>query len=184
MPYNPGMSKQWYILQARTNTEKKVQANLRERVARSGFESAFGDILVPEEKVIDVKDGQRKEGARKLYPGYVFVQMDFTDDAWHVIKGTPHVLGFIGGDKKAPTPVPAADMERILAKVEESNAAPAPKLEYAAGEVISIVEGPFKDFNGVVESVNYNQQKLKVGVTIFGRVTQVDLDFGHVAKTV
>jgi transcription termination/antitermination protein NusG len=178
------MSKSWYILQARTNTEKKVLSSLRERIARSGLEDAFGDILVPEEKVIDVKDGQRKEVTRKLYPGYVFVQMYFSDAAWHVIKGTPHVLGFIGGNKKAPTPAPAADMARILAKVEESHAAPAPKLEYTPGEEVAIVEGPFKDFNGTVESVNYNQQKIKVGVSIFGRVTQVDLDFGHVAKTV
>lgn len=177
-------NKQWYILQTKSNTEKKSMSVLAERIARTDMGHAFGRLLVPEERVIEVKDGKRKETFRKLYVSYLFVEMDFSDEAWHVIKGTPNVKGFIGGDGRKPTPVPAHEMETILARVKASNEAPIPKLEFEAGEHVTITEGPFKDFEATVEQVNYNQQKLKVSVSIFGRATPVDLEFGDVTKRV
>ena len=177
-------NKQWYILQTKSNTEKKSMSVLAERIARTNMGHAFGQLLVPEERVIEVKDGKRKETFRKLYVSYLFVEMDFSDEAWHVIKGTPNVKGFIGGDGRKPTPVPAHEMETILARVKASNEAPVPKLEFEAGEHVTITEGPFKDFEATVEQVNYNQQKLKVSVSIFGRATPVDLEFGDVTKRV
>lgn len=177
-------NKQWYILQTRSNMEKKAMSLLQERIGRSSMEHAFGNILVPEERVIEVKDGKRKETFRKLYVSYLFVEMAFSDEAWHVIKGTTYISGFVGGDERRPTAVPAREMETILARVKASYEAPVPKLEFQVGEAVTITEGPFKDFEARVEQVNYNQQKLRVSVSIFGRSTPVDLEFADVTKGV
>lgn len=177
-------NKQWYILQTRSNMEKKAMSLLTERIERFGMSHAFGQVLVPEERVIEVKDGKRKETFRKLYVSYLFVEMTFSDEAWHVIKGTTYVSGFVGGDEHRPTAVPTHEMETILARVKASNEAPIPKLEFEPGEHVTITEGPFKDFEATVEQVNYNHQKLKVSVSIFGRATPVDLEFSDVTKRV
>lgn len=177
-------NKQWYILQTRSNMEKKAQSLLRERIERMGMSHAFGEVLVPEEKVIEIKDGKRKETMRKLYVSYLFVEMDFSDDAWHVIKGTTYITGFVGGDQKRPTAVSAAEMLRILDRMKATEEEPVPKQIFEVGENVTIIDGPFKDFTGTVEAVNYNQQKIKVGVSIFGRATPVDLGFDDIAKVV
>ncbi len=177
-------NKQWYILQTRSNMEKKAQSLLKERIERAGMGHAFGEVLVPEERVIEIKDGKRKETFRKLYVSYLFVQMEFSDEAWHVIKGTTYISGFVGGDERRPTAVPTRDMDEILSRMKASQEAPVPKLEFNPGEGVTITDGPFKDFEATVEQVNYNQQKLKVSVSIFGRATPVDLDFGDVTKRV
>jgi len=176
------MEKSWYIIQVRSNMEKRVQKLLQERILNAGMQSSFGQVLVPEEKVIEIKNGVRKETMRKIYNGYVFVEMFFSDDAWHVIKGTQNVSGFVSGNQKKPTPLPERDMKVILDRMLATAEAPRPKLEFQVGESLSIVEGPFKDFEATVESVNYNQQKIKAVVTIFGRSTPIDLDFSYIVK--
>ncbi len=174
------MSKQWYILQTRSNAEKKAQKQLTERIGNSDIANHFGQVLVPEEIVIETKNGERKETTRKLYTGYIFVEMEFSDDAWHIIKGTPNILGFVSGSPQRPVPMKNAEIANILQQVEASKEKPVPKKAFEPGQVLTIKDGPFKDFDATVSSVNYNSQELKVSVLIFGRETQVDVMFDHV----
>ncbi len=174
--------KQWYIVQAQTNMEKKVQSLINEKIARSNFIDMFGDILVPEEQVSALKNGKNTLTTRKFYPGYVFVNMEFTDDTWHLIKSTPSVIGFIGGTKTKPSPLSQKEMDKILQKVETSKEKPVPKQTFEIGELVRITNGPFKDFEGMVEYVNYNHEKVKISISVFGRATPTDFDFTQVIK--
>ena len=175
--------KQWYILQARPNTEKKVMATLQERISRSSLADRFGQILVPEETIEDIKDGVRKQSTKKMYPGYIFLELDVSDDVWHLVRNVPNVLGCVGGKKTEPVPVPEKDMSEILRRMQESQEAPRPKKDFQVGQVLELSSGPFTGFSGVIEQVNHNQQKLRLSVTIFGRSTPVDIDFNDVEKS-
>lgn len=178
------MSMRWYAVQVYSGFEKSVQRALEERIARSDIGDKFGDVLVPVEEVVEMKAGQKTISERKLYPGYVLVQMEMGDDAWHLVKDTPRVTSFIGGTALKPTPIKDAEVEIILQRMDESKSNPTQKLTYEKGEVVRVTEGPFKDFSGSVEEVNYEKNKLRVSVVIFGRATPVELDFGQVVKEV
>ncbi len=177
------MSLRWYVVHAYSNYENQVKKNLEERVKRSGLEQYFGQILVPTEEIIEMRSGHQRRSERKFFPGYVLVQMELNDDTWHLVKEVPKVLGFIGGTSDKPLPITELEADRILNKVQEGTANPRPKVLYEVGEVVRVVEGPFKDFNGVVEEVNYERSRLRVSVLIFGRSTPVELEFGQVEKT-
>lgn len=174
--------KQWYIVHAYSGMEKAVERNIAERVARAGMESKFGRILVPTEEVVEIKNGQRKTAERKLYPGYVFVEMVMDDDTWHLVKQTSKVTGFVGGRNK-PTPISEAEVQKIVNRLEEGGEKPRHKIEFTVGEMVRVKEGPFADFNGSVEEVNYDRSRLRVSVMIFGRSTPVELEFAQVEKT-
>lgn len=175
-------AKQWYIVHAYSGMEKAVERNIAERVARAGMETKFGRILVPTEEVVEIKNGQRKTAERKLYPGYVFVEMVMDDDTWHLVKQTSKVTGFVGGRNK-PTPIPEAEVQKIVHRLEEGGEKPRHKIEFTVGEMVRVKEGPFADFNGSVEEVNYERNRLRVSVMIFGRSTPVELEFSQVEKT-
>lgn len=175
-------NKEWYILRTRANMEKKAQTLLCERIARLNIAHLFGEILVPEEKVVEVKNGKRKETMRKLYTGYIFLEIDFTDEVWHAIKDTLYILGFVGGDNRRPSPVPKSEMERIFSLIKETEAVPIQKHQFEVGEALLITNGPFKDFNARVQQVNYDRETMKVSVTIFGRETMLDLNISDVTK--
>lgn len=172
----------WYVVHAYSGMEKSVQRALTERIERAGMQDKFGQIMVPSEEVIEVKNGTKAVTERRLFPGYVFVEMEMTDDTWHLVKNTSKVTGFIGGKSNKPTPIPPHEVAKIMQQVLEGVEKPRPKVLYEVGEVIRIKDGPFTDFNGNVEEVNYEKSKVRVTVTIFGRATPVELDFSQVEK--
>lgn len=178
------MSMRWYAVQAFSGMEKSVKAALEERVERLGLQDYFGEILVPVEEVVEVKSGVKKISERRLYPGYVLVQMEMTDDSWHLVRSTPRVTAFIGGSAQRPTPIKDKEVDIILRRMDDSKSNPAQKMTFEKGESVRVVDGPFKDFSGGVEEVNYEKSKLRVSVVIFGRATPVELDFGQVEKEV
>lgn len=176
------MSKKWYVVHAYSGFEKQVVRMLTERIRRAGMEDLFGDILVPTEEVVEMRDGKKRRSDRKFFPGYVLVHMELTDETWHLIKDTPKVMGFIGGSSDRPAPITDKEADAILQRVQEGADKPRPKVLFEAGEMVRVIDGPFNDFSGVVEEVNYDKSKLKVSVLIFGRPTPVELDFGQVQK--
>lgn len=177
------MTKRWYVVHAYSGFEKSVQRALIERVARAGMQDSFGQILVPVEEVIEMKSGQKSISERKFFPGYVLVEMDMNDESWHLVKSTPKVTGFVGGTANKPTPISEREVEKIMQQMQEGVDKPRPKVLWEMGEVVRVKEGPFTDFHGSVEDVNYDKSKLRVMVTIFGRATPVELDFSQVEKT-
>jgi transcriptional antiterminator NusG len=176
------MAKHWYVVHAYSGYEKKVAGALRERVELAGLQEDFGEILVPTEEVVEIRGGQKRKSERKFFPGYVLVQMELTDDTWHLVKETPRVMGFIGGKADNPAPITDREADVILARMQASEEAPRPKTMFEPGELVRVIDGPFNDFNASVEEVNYEKSKLKVAVTIFGRSTPVELDFIQVEK--
>lgn len=176
------MALRWYVIHAYSNYENQVKKALEERVKRAGLEHYFGKIMVPTEEVVEMRQGQQRKSERKFFPGYVLVQMELNDETWHLVKEVPRVLGFIGGTSDKPAPITDAEAEAILNRVEAGVNKPRPKILFEVGEVVRVIEGPFKDFNGVVEEVNYEKSRLRVSVLIFGRSTPVELDFGQVEK--
>ncbi|HQQ35183.1 MAG TPA: transcription termination/antitermination protein NusG [Rugosibacter sp.] len=176
------MSMRWYAVQAFSGMEKSVKTGLEERIARSNLQDQFGDILVPVEEVVEMKGGQKTISERRLYPGYVLVQMEMNDETWHLVKGTPRVSSFIGGTAQKPTPIKDKEVEIILRRMDDSKSNPTQKLTFEKGEAVRVVDGPFKDFSGSVEEINYEKSKLRVSVVIFGRATPVELDFSQVEK--
>ena len=177
------MTKRWYVVHAYSGFEKSVQRALKERITRAGMEDAFGQILVPVEEVIEMKSGQKSITERKFFPGYVLVEMEMNDESWHLVKSTPKVTGFVGGSANKPTPISEKEVEKIMQQMQEGVDKPRPKVLWEMGEVVRVKEGPFTDFHGSVEDVNYDKSKLRVMVTIFGRATPVELDFSQVEKT-
>lgn len=177
------MALRWYVVHAYSNFENKVKQALEDRIKREGLEQYFGKILVPTEEIVEMRMGQQRKSERKFFPGYVLVQMELTNETWHLVKDVPKVLGFIGGTSDRPAPISEKEAMAILNRVEEGVNKPRPKILFEAGEVIRVVDGPFKDFNGVVEEVNYEKNKLKISVLIFGRSTSVELGFGQVEKS-
>jgi len=176
------MSLRWYVVHAYSNFEHKVSESLKERVRRAGLEHKFGEILVPTEEVVEMRDGQKRKSDRKFFPGYVLVQMEMDEETWHLVKEVPKVLGFIGGTSDKPAPITDKEAMSILRRVEEGVDKPKPKVLFEPGEVVRVTDGPFNDFNGVVESVNYEKNRLQVAVQILGRSTPVELDFSQVEK--
>jgi transcriptional antiterminator NusG len=174
----------WYAVQAFSGYEKSVLRALQERIVRSNLQDMFGQILVPVEEVVEMKAGQKSISERKLYPGYVLVQMDMNDDSWHLVKSTPRVTAFIGGTALKPTPIKDKEVEIILQRMDDSKSNPAQKLTFEKGESVRIIDGPFKDFSGNVEDINYEKSKLRVSVVIFGRATPVELEFDQIEKEV
>lgn len=174
--------KRWYVVHAYSGFEQQVMKMLKERIQRSGLDDSFGDVLVPTEEVVEMRDGQRRKSDRKFFPGYVLVNMEMNDDTWHLVKSVPKVMGFIGGSSDRPAPISDAEADAILQRVQEGVDKPRPKVLFEAGEVVRVVDGPFNDFNGVVEEVDYDKSRLKVAVLIFGRSTPVELEFGQVEK--
>ena len=180
-PANPDM--RWYIVHAYSGMEKAVERNIVERINRGGMEAKFGRILVPTEEVVEVKNGQRKTTERRLFPGYVFVEMVMDDESWHLVKHTNKVTGFVGGAKNRPAPISEEEVQKIVSQMQEGTDKPRHKVEFIVGEFVRVKEGPFTDFNGSVEEVNYEKSRVRVSVTIFGRATPVELEFGQVEKT-
>jgi transcriptional antiterminator NusG len=176
------MALQWYVVHAYSNYEHKVKTSLQERIKRYGLEAKFGEVLVPTEEVVEMREGQRRKSERKFFPGYVLVQMEMDDETWHLVKEVPKVLGFIGGSSDRPAPITEKEANAILNRVQEGVDKPRPKVLFEPGEVVRVTAGPFNDFNGVVEHVNYEKNKVRVAVQILGRSTPVELDFGHVEK--
>lgn len=176
------MSKRWYVVHAFSGFEKQVMRSLLERVRQYEMEDRFGEILVPTEEVVEIRDGKRRKSERKFYPGYVLVEMDLDDGTWHLVNETPRVLGFIGGTKERPAPITTREAEAILSRVREGVDKPKPKTVFEPGQSVRVIDGPFADFNGVVEEVNYEKSRLQVSVLIFGRSTPVELEFSQVEK--
>jgi transcriptional antiterminator NusG len=176
------MALQWYVVHAYSNYEQKVRASLLERIKRFGLEDKFGEILIPTEEVVEMREGQKRRSERKFFPGYVLVQMEMNDETWHLVKEAPKVLGFIGGTSDKPAPISEAEANAILNRVQEGADKPRPKVLFEPGEVVRVTDGPFNDFNGVVENVNYDKSKVRVAVQILGRSTPVELDFSQVEK--
>lgn len=174
--------KRWYVVHAYSGMEKSVMRALTERVARAGMQDQFGQILVPTEEVIEVKNGHKSVSERRFFPGYVLVEMEMTDETWHLVKNTSKVTGFIGGKSNKPTPIPPHEVDKIMQQMQDGVEKPRPKVLYEVGELVRIKDGPFTDFNGNVEEVNYEKSKVRVSVTIFGRATPVELEFGQVEK--
>ncbi len=172
----------WYVVHAYSQYENSVRRSLEEHIRRAGLQDKFGQILVPTEEVVEIRDGQRRTTERKFFPGYVLVQMEMTDETWHLVKNVPKVLGFIGGTNEKPAPLSDKEAAAIMNRVEESVEKPKPKTLYEPGEAVRVTDGPFADFNGVVEEVNYDKNRLRVAVTIFGRSTPVELEFSQVEK--
>jgi transcriptional antiterminator NusG len=177
------MSKRWYVVHVYSGMEKSVQKALAERIERAGLQTEFGRILVPVEEVVEMRSGHKSVTERRFFPGYVLVEMNLTDETWHLVKNTNKVTGFIGGSGNRPTPITEKEVEKILSQMEEGIEKPRPKILFEVGEMVRVKDGPFTDFNGNVEDVNYEKSKLRVSVTIFGRATPVELDFGQVEKT-
>ncbi len=172
----------WYVVHAYSQYENHVKRALLERIQREGLQDRFGDILVPTEEVVEMRDGVKRTTERKFFPGYVLVQIDMDEEAWHLVKSTPKVLGFIGGTPDRPAPISEKEANTILNRVEESVEKPRPKTMFEPGETVRVIDGPFADFNGVVEEVNYEKSRLRVAVLIFGRSTPVELEFSQVEK--
>jgi len=175
-------NKRWYIVHAYSGMEKAVERNLRERIDRAGMQDKFGRILVPTEEVVELKNGKKSVTERRIYPGYVLVEMEMADDTWHLVKHTSKVTGFIGGARNRPAPISEAEVAKIVSQMQEGVDKPKPKVEWTVGELVRVKEGPFTDFNGAVEEVSYEKSKVRVSVTIFGRATPVELDFAQVEK--
>lgn len=180
-PTNPDF--RWYIVHAYSGMEKAVERNIIERINRAGMQSKFGRILVPTEEVVEVKNGQRKTTERRLFPGYVFVEMQMDDESWHLVKHTNKVTGFVGGAKNRPAPISEEEVAKIVNQMQEGVEKPRHKIEFLVGEYVRVKDGPFTDFNGSVEEVNYDKSKVRVSVTIFGRATPVELEFSQIEKT-
>ncbi|PKM42158.1 MAG: transcription termination/antitermination protein NusG [Gammaproteobacteria bacterium HGW-Gammaproteobacteria-1] len=176
------MALRWYVVHAYSGYENQVKRSLEERVKRAGLEEQFGQILVPTEEVIEMREGQKRKSDRKFFPGYVLVQMEMTDETWHLVKDVPRVMGFIGGTADRPAPITEKEAQAILDRVQEGTEKPRPKVLFEPGEVVRIIDGPFNDFNGVVEEVDYDKNRLRVAVLIFGRSTPVDLEFSQIEK--
>ena len=174
------MTKHWYVVHAYSGFEKNVARSLAERIELSDLQEHFGKVLVPTEEVVEMRAGQKRRSERKFFPGYVLVEMDLNDDTWHLVKETPRVMGFIGGKADQPAPLSEAEASAILDRVELGTDRAMPKIVFEPGELVRVVDGPFNDFNGVVEEVNYDKSRLVVAVTIFGRSTPVELDFSQV----
>jgi transcription termination/antitermination factor NusG len=173
---------QWFVVQAYSGFEKHVQESLREYIRRAGMEDHFGDIEVPTEQVVELRNGQKRTSERKFFPGYVLVNMIMSDEAWHLVKSVPKVSGFVGGSGSQPVPITDQEAQAILQQVQEGAEHPRPKYTFAPGEVVRVIDGPFKEFSGTVEDVNFEKSKLKVSVSIFGRSTPVELSFSQVEK--
>ena len=178
----PAKNMRWYVVHAYSGMEKAVERNLRERIDRAGMQAKFGRILVPTEEVVELKNGKKAVTERRFFPGYVLVEMEMADDTWHLVKHTSKVTGFVGGAKTRPSPISEAEVLKIVSQMQEGVEKPRPKVQWEVGETVRIKEGPFTDFNGSVEDVNYDKSKVRVSVTIFGRATPVELDFGQVEK--
>ena len=176
------MTKKWYVVHAYSGFEKSVQKTLKERIEREGMSDYFGQVLVPVEEVVDVKNGRKTISERKFFPGYVLVEMEMTDASWHLVKSTPRVTGFIGGSANNPLPITQREVDAILQQVQTGVEKPKPKVQFEVGQQVRVNEGPFADFNGVVDEVNYERNKLRVSVQIFGRETPVELEFAQVEK--
>jgi len=176
------MALRWYVVHAYSGFEAKVKASLEEHIKLNGMQDQFGQILIPTEEVVEMRDGHKRKSERKFFPGYVLVQMEMNDETWHLVKDVPKVMGFIGGTKDRPAPITEKEAQSILQSVQAGAEKPRPKVLYEAGEVVRVIDGPFNDFNGVVEEVDYDKSRLKVAVSIFGRSTPVDLEFGQVEK--
>ena len=176
------MSKKWYVVHAYSGFEKSVQRTLQDRIQRAGMQDKFGQILVPVEEVVEMKSGQKNISERKFFPGYVLVEMEMTDETWHLVKNTQKVTGFVGGTATRPTPISEKEVQNILHQIQEGVEKPRPKVLFEVGEAVRVKEGPFVDFHGNVEDVNYDKNKLRVSVTIFGRSTPVELEFSQVEK--
>jgi transcriptional antiterminator NusG len=176
------MAMHWYVVHTYSQFEKSVQRALTERIQREGMQDKFGQILVPVEEVVELKSGQKSISERKFFPGYVLVEMEMTDETWHLVKSTPKVTGFLGGSAMKPTPITAKEVQNIMQQMQAGVEKPRPKVLFEVGELVRVKEGPFTDFNGSVEDVNYDKNKIRVAVTIFGRSTPVELDFGQVEK--
>ena len=178
----PATNKRWYVVHAYSGMEKAVERNLRERIDRSELQDKFGRILVPMEEVVELKNGKKAVTERRFFPGYVLVEMEMADDSWHLVKHTSKVTGFVGGAKNRPSPISEAEVMKIVNQMQEGVEKPRPKVQWEVGELVRVKEGPFTDFNGAVEDVNYDKSKVRVSVTIFGRATPVELDFSQVEK--
>lgn len=178
---NPDL--RWYVVHAYSGMEKAVERNIQERINQAGMQSKFGRILVPTEEVVEIKNGQKKTTERRFFPGYVLVEMMMDDDTWHLVKHTNKVTGFVGGAKNRPAPISEAEVQKIVGQMQEGTDKPRHKVEFEVGEYVRVKEGPFTDFNGTVEDVNYEKSKVRVSVTIFGRATPVELEFAQVEKT-
>jgi transcription termination/antitermination protein NusG len=176
------MAMHWYVVHTYSQFEKSVQRALTERIQRDGMQDKFGQILVPVEEVVELKSGQKSITERKFFPGYVLVEMEMTDESWHLVKNTPKVTGFLGGSAMKPTPISTKEVQNIMQQMQAGVEKPRPKVLFEVGELVRVKEGPFTDFNGSVEDVNYDKNKIRVAVTIFGRSTPVELDFGQVEK--
>jgi transcriptional antiterminator NusG len=173
---------QWYVVHAFSGFEKQVERSLTEHIRNAGMEDKFGEIMVPTEEVVEMRGGQKRTTKRKFFPGYVLVKMEMTDDTWHLVKSVPKVTGFIGGTANKPAPISEKEAHAILQQVQEGVEKPRPKFTFEAGEQVRVIDGPFADFNGTVEDVNFEKAKLRVSVSIFGRMTPVELDFSQVEK--
>lgn len=177
------MAKRWYVVHAYSGFERQVARSLKDRVAFAGLEDRFGEVLVPTEEVVEMKEGKKRRSERKFFPGYVLVQMEMDEDTWHLVKSVPKVMGFIGGSSDKPAPISDKEADQILNRVKEGAEKPRPKVLFEPGEMVRVTDGPFNDFSGVVEEVNYEKSRLRVSVLIFGRSTPVELEFGQVEKT-
>jgi transcriptional antiterminator NusG len=178
------VSKKWYVVQAFSGFEKRVATTLQEHIERAGLQDMFGQILVPTEDVVELgRGGKKRTTERKFFPGYVLVEMDLNDETWHLVKSVPKVSGFIGGQGSDPTPITKSEVDAIVGRMEDSVEKPKPKFSFVAGEMVRVIDGPFADFNGTVEDVNYEKNKMRVAVSIFGRFTPVELDFSQVEKS-
>jgi transcriptional antiterminator NusG len=176
------MAMQWYVVHAYSGFEKSVMRALKERIERAGMQDKFGEILVPVEEVVEMKGGKKMTTERKFFPGYVLVQMEMDDDTWHLVKSTAKVTGFVGGTANKPAPISEKEVQAIMLQMQEGVEKPKHKITFETGELVRVVDGPFNDFNGIVEEVNYEKNKLRVSVTIFGRATPVELDFAQIEK--
>ncbi|RDX35257.1 transcription termination/antitermination protein NusG [Kangiella sp. HD9-110m-PIT-SAG06] len=176
------MALRWYVVQAFSGYENKVKHLLQERIELAGLQESFGEVLVPTEEVVEMRAGQKRKSERKFFPGYVLVEMDMNEETWQVVRNTPRVMGFIGGTSDRPAPISKKEADAILNRLEDGTDKPRPKVLFEAGEMVRVVDGPFADFNGVVESVNYEKSRLQVSVSIFGRSTPVELEFSQVEK--
>jgi transcription termination/antitermination protein NusG len=185
------MNKRWYVVHAYSGFENQVARSLKERIARAGMEDRFGDVLVPTEEVVEMRGGQKRKSERKFFPGYVLVQIETSqegrasridDESWHLVKETPKVMGFIGGTADRPLPIADKEADVILRRVQDGVDKPKPKVLFEPGELVRVTDGPFNDFNGTVEEVNYDKSRLRVAVSIFGRSTPVELEFSQVEK--
>ncbi len=176
------MTRRWYVVHTYSGFEQQVARSLADRVKRFGLDAQFGEVLVPTEEVVEMKEGKKRKSDRKFFPGYVLVQMEMNDETWHLVKEVPKVMGFIGGTSDKPAPITDREADQILQRVKEGVDKPRPKVLFEPGEVVRITDGPFNDFNGVVEEVDYDKSRLRVAVLIFGRSTPVELDFGQVEK--